>query len=409
MRVLHINSSDLDGGAARASYRLHRALLDKIDSKMLVQSKVSDDYTVIGPSSKFQKGIAKIRPTLDSLPVRFYKNREKKIFSPSWLGLSGIIKKINKINPDIVHLHWICGGMMKIEDIARIKVPIVWSLHDMWAFSSGSHYCSNESYKNSDGSCAELGTKRRNNLGTRVFKRKQRAYSHINSMTIIGLSRWLNECSKSSHLLKNKKHINLPNPIDTNTFKVIDNNIAREIWNLPKDKKLVLFGAMTSTGDKRKGFRELSSALNLVSKENIEFVVFGSGCPKNPPSFGFKTHYLGNLSDDASLVSLYNAVDVMVVPSLQENLSNAIMESLSCGTPVVGFSIGGNSDMIEHKQNGYLAQPFESKDLALGIEWVLDNKNYDELCIRARNKVLNEFDSKFVADRYIELYREILL
>ena len=178
MRILHINSSDLDGGAARASYRLHRSLLDKIDSKMLVQYKVSDDYTVIGPSSKFQKGIAKIRPTLDSLPVRFYKNREKKNFSPSWLGLSGIIKKINKINPDIVHLHWICGGMMTIEDIARIKVPIVWSLHDMWAFSSGSHYCSNESYKNSDGSCAELRSKRRNNrfIYRRRIRRIWRSY-----------------------------------------------------------------------------------------------------------------------------------------------------------------------------------------------------------------------------------------
>ena len=117
---------------------------------------------------------------------------------------------------------------------------------------------------------------------------------------------------------------------------------------------------------------------------------------------------MGSLHDDVSLVTLYSAVDVMIVPSLQENLSNAIMESLSCGTPIVSFDIGGNSDMIEHKLNGYLAKPFESKDLAHGIEWVLNNPNYDELCVNAREKVLKEFDSVVVARKYVELYEEML-
>lgn len=129
---------------------------------------------------------------------------------------------------------------------------------------------------------------------------------------------------------------------------------------------------------------------------------------QNAPDFGFKTHYLGSFADDASLVTLYSAADVMVVPILQENLSNAIMESLACGMFVVGFDIGGNSDMIEHKQTGYLAKPFESKDLAREIEWVLNTANYDELCVNAREKVVREFDSVVVARKYIELYREIL-
>jgi glycosyltransferase involved in cell wall biosynthesis len=97
----------------------------------------------------------------------------------------------------------------------------------------------------------------------------------------------------------------------------------------------------------------------------------------------------------------------MIVPSLQENLSNAIMESLACGTPVVAFDVGGNSDMIEHLINGYLAKPFESQDLANGIEWVLNALNYDELCGNAREKVMREFDSVVVARKYIELYKDI--
>jgi len=227
-------------------------------------------------------------------------------------------------------------------------------------------------------------------------------------MTIVGLSKWLNECAKNSTLLKDKKHINLPNPIDTSIFKPFDKEKSRELWSLPKDKKLVLFGAMGATSDPRKGFKELIKAMKKLTSQDIEFVVFGSSKPQNVPDFGFKTHYLGSLADDITLVTLYSAVDVMVVPSLQENLSNAIMESLACGTPVVGFDIGGNCDMIEHKKNGYLAKPFDTDDLANGIEWILNAENYDELCTSARKKVIQEFDSAIVARKYIKLYEEIL-
>jgi glycosyltransferase involved in cell wall biosynthesis len=103
-------------------------------------------------------------------------------------------------------------------------------------------------------------------------------------------------------------------------------------------------------------------------------------------------------------VKLYSAADVTIVPSLQENLSNVILESLSCGTPVVGFKIGGNSDMIEHKINGYLAEPYQSDDLAYGIAWILNNENSKEISKMARGKVLENFDSKLVAKKYIELY-----
>jgi len=410
MKILIVNTFDIQGGAARAAYRLHKALLvSGIDSQMLVQSKSSDDFTVIGPATKVQKAMAKLRPTLDSLPVRPYKNRTKTLFSPSWFGFSGIVDKINKINPDIVHLHWICGGMMKIEDIAKIKAPIVWSLHDNWAFTGGCHImwkC--EKYKNTCVACPRLGSDKKNDLSYKIFKRKQKAFAIKKDMNIVGLSKWLNECSKSSTLLKDKKHINLPNPIDTNTFKPFDKEKARELWSLPKDKKLVLFGANSATSDINKGFKELIEAMSKLTSKDIEFVVFGSSQPQNAPDFGFKTHYLGSLADDVSLVTLYSAVDVMVVPSLQENLSNAIMESLSCGTPVVGFNIGGNSDMIEHKINGYLAKPFSTLDLADGMEWILNSQRYDALRRRSREKVLNEFDSKLVAEKYIKFYQSIL-
>ena len=410
MKILIVNTSDFEGGAARASYRLHKSLLAiHVDSKMLVQNKSSDDFTVIAETSKLRKGFNKLRPTIDSLPIGFFKERTKTLFSPSWFGFSNIVDQINEINPDIVHLHWICGGMMTIEDIARIKAPIVWSLHDMWAFTGGCHYDEEcQGYEKECGNCKVLGSEKDHDLSKKIFKRKQKTFSQKKDITIVGISNWLNECSKNSTLLKDKNHINLPNPLDTNIFKPFDKEKARELWGLPKDKKLVLFGAMGATSDPRKGFYELMESLEEIEDSNVELVIFGSERCEETEDLGFIVYYLGQLYDDVSLVTLYNSVDVMIVPSLQENLSNAIMESLACGVPVVGFDIGGNADMIDHERNGYLAKPFSTKDLALGIEWVLNNYNYKILCQNARNKVLNNFDSVVLAEKYIELYKSIV-
>jgi glycosyltransferase involved in cell wall biosynthesis len=410
MKILIVSTSDIQGGAARAAYRLHKSLLaQNLDTQMLVLSKSGDDYTVLVEEKKSEKYFNKLRPVIESLPVRFYNERSKTLFSPSWFGFSGVVDKINEINPDIVHLHWICAGMIRIEDISRIKAPIVWSLHDMWAFTGGCHYDEGCNFFTKDcGNCKVLGSKKENDLSRSVYNRKQKTFSKIDNMTIVGLSKWLSHCAEKSTIFKDKKHINLPNPINTNVFKVFNKKKARELWNLPKNKKLVLFGAMGATSDPRKGFKELSNAMIKLEKgDDIEFVVFGSNMPKNSPDFGFKTYYLGSLADEVSLVTLYSAVDVMIVPSLQENLSNAIVESLSCGTPVVGFDIGGNSDMIDHKKNGYLVKPFDVSDLKDGIEWVLNTSTYDELCANARKKVMKDFDSVIVSKKYIELYKDI--
>lgn len=410
MRVLIVNTSDINGGAARAAYRLHQSLLAQgVDSQMLVQSKTSDDFTVLAPTATITKGINKLRPTLDGLPVKPYKNKRYTLFSPAWLGFSSIVERINAINPDIVHLHWIADGMMRIEDLAKIKAPIVWSLHDMWAFTGGCHYDEEcEGYKNSCGTCKVLGSRKVYDLSSRVYRRKFKAFSSISNLTVVGLSNWLALSARQSSLFKQVSVVSLPNPINTAILSPMEKSIARDLFNLPQNKKLVLFGAMGGCSDPRKGFDQLSVALEKMDVENTELVVFGSSEPQKAQGFKQKAHYLGNLHDDVSLRVLYCAVDVMVVPSLQENLSNAIMESLACGIPVVGFNIGGNGDLIEHQKNGYLAKAFDTDDLAKGIESILNAENYSELCQNARNKVLREFDSQVVSSKYIDLYNQIL-
>jgi glycosyltransferase involved in cell wall biosynthesis len=404
MKILIVNAYDTVGGASRAAYRLHKSLLaEGVDSKMLVQIKKSNISTVISTSSKIrEKFINPFRPALDHVLMKFCGART--LFSSSYTPFSEIVEQINQINPDIVHLHWITGGMMTIEDVAKINTPIVWSLHDMWAFTDGYHY--DETYDIYKNYC---DNEPKNFLSSKVFNRKQITYSKIGDMTIVGLSHWMCDCAKNSILLKDKQHINLPNPIDTNVFKPFNKSESRKLWGLPQDKKLVLFGAMRATDDPRKGFSELSKALRQITISNVELVVFGnSEEPKFPPDFGFKTHYFGKLHNDMCLAKLYSAVDVIVVPSLQENLSNTIMESLACATPVVGFDIGGNSDMIDHQQNGYLVKPFNIIDLKIGIEWVLNHNSFNDLQKNARQKVLVEFNSKVVAKKYVKLYKDIL-
>ena len=409
MKILIVNTYDILGGAARAAYRLYNALLAQgVDSQMLVQSKSSDDFSVIGSQTKFQKTLGKMRPTLDSIPVRRYPERTKTLFSPSWLPFAGLVDKINALNPDVVHLHWIAGGMLRIEDLAKINALIVWSLHDMWAFTGGCHYDEEcEGYQKQCGACPVLASDKDMDLSRKVWLRKQACFARLPNMTIIGLSKWLADCAESSSLFRNNPVVNLPNLIDTQTFAPFDQSEARQLFNLPAGKKLILFGAMGATSDPRKGFKELAQALDHLLAD-YELVVFGSSEPQIPQGFKQKAHYLGHLHDDVSLRVLYSAADVMVVPSLQENLSNAIMESIACGTPVVCFAIGGNADLIDHQHTGYLAQPFNTQDLANGINWVLQHENPQQLNQAARDKVLREFDSKVVANKYIRLYESLL-
>lgn len=402
------------GGAARAAFRLHSSLLEKgVDSRLLVQKKVTDSNSVITshgkPISKVRKVFNVLRPYLDLLPVYLYPDRSHTLFSPSWLPFSDLVKTINAYQPDIVHLHWVTAGMLPIEDIAKISAPVVWSLHDMWAFTGGCHYdefCGR--YMSQCGACPVLGSKKEVDLSRFVFNRKKKAVGIKSNLTIVGLSRWIADCASQSRIFAGRKVVNLPNPIDCSVYSPVEKNLARSMLRLPPEKKLIMFGAMNASGDPRKGFEKLAEAIKSLNRDDVELVVFGCSEPSGGEVFQQRVRYLGQLNDDLSLRVLYSAADVMVVPSIQENLSNAIMESLACGTPVVAFKAGGNQDMIDHQINGYLAEAYDAADLGRGIEWVLDHSETYELSKNAVDKVNSEFDSNIVAQRYIDLYQSIL-
>jgi glycosyltransferase involved in cell wall biosynthesis len=299
--------------------------------------------------------------------------------------------------------------MMRIEDIAKIRAPIVWNCQDMWPFTGGCHFSGDcKAYVDSCGNCPMIQGSDIRDLSARTISRKFRAYSKIESMTVVGVSKWIAGCARESSLFTNRQIKNIPNGVDVELFKPIDKRIAKDIFGIPRDKKVILFGAMNPTGDSRKGGKELFDAINLLDLDSVIFVIAGSSRPEKMEFFKHPVYFISPLRDEVSLPMMYNVADVMVVPSLEENLSNSIIESLSCGVPVVSFDIGGNSDIVDHKKNGYLARERSSADLSEGISWILKHQRYEELAKLAREKVLEKFDIKIVAKKYMRLYDDVL-
>jgi glycosyltransferase involved in cell wall biosynthesis len=254
--------------------------------------------------------------------------------------------------------------------------------------------------------CPALHSQKENDISRRIWKHKQK-YWTPDLFTIVAPSQWLADCVKSSSLLQNFKAEVIPNPIDTKIFQPIDKEIARKILHLPQNKRLILFGAGDIL-DLNKGLDLLLAALHQFDEtEGIELVVFGAG-KTHRLSAPVLLHSEGVIRDERFLALLYNAADVVVVPSRQENLNNTVMEALSCGTPCVAFNIGGMSDMIDHQQNGYLAEPFANEDLANGIRWVLHEADIPLVSHYAREKVQTHFSMDVVAKQYIELYQRVL-
>lgn len=410
MKILTVSTYDVKGGAARAAYRLHTALRRiGLDTAMMVQSREGPDLEVEAPPTALSKALGIVRPTLDLMPLKRYPRMLPIMFSPAWVPFTGFARRINGSDADVVHLHWVAGGMMRIEDLAAIRKPIVWSLHDMWGYTGGCHIdagCGR--FRTHCGNCPALGSDQERDLSHRVFERKAHTLARVKDLTIVGLSSWMAACAKESTLFKDFRVVNIPNPIDTGLFKPVDQRVVRDMLGLPQDRKLLLFGGYKATDNPYKGFAELSQALHSLRGEQVELVIMGANRPKDPPDLGSPAHYMGSFQDELSLALLYNAADVTILPSHQENLSNTIMESMACGTPVVAFDIGGNRDMVDHRENGWLAEPLDAGQLAEGIRWALANSDGAGLREASRRTVVDRFEQVKVAERYRDLYAEVL-
>jgi len=225
----------------------------------------------------------------------------------------------------------------------------------------------------------------------------------------VSCSEWLLHCAEISNIGIGNSFTQIPNPIDTNFFTPNNIEEAKRRLNLNPSIKYILFGAYSIT-DERKGIRYLIEATHFLSdlSNEVELVFCGEVKQDMTQTLGLKVQSLGYITEPAKMVEVYQAMDCYVIPSLEENLPNMIMEAMACGVPCVGFQTGGIPEMIQHKKTGYLAQYQSAKDLANGIRSIVTGDEKNILRNSARQFVVQHYSESTVAQQYIQLYQKRL-
>ena len=401
MKILHLNTYDIFGGAAKGMNILHQALVKEgIDSQVLVQKKETLDENVISISSL---NSISTRRNFDNLPLQFYSRKQKSLMSCAIIDSSEVIDQINALNPDIVHLHWVCHAFLSIEDIAKINRPIVWTLRDVWPFTGGCHLPLNcDRYKVGCGQCPILESSDLEDITFQQIQRKTKAFQKAN-ITLVGISPWITKeaaSSKLGHLCKEVIYIN--NNYDSVNFYPSKHNTARKSLHINTNKHIIAIGA-NSFHSHHKGMKYFIEMLAYLDTEKFFLLFFGEEIEDIHEIIGFEYKSFGYISDVQKLREIYTISSVFVAPSIHEPFGKTIVESMACGTPVVCFENSGGPDMIiNHKKDGYKAKMFDSQDLASGVKWLIEN--YSSIATSAQKRA-SQFSSEKIANEYINLYR----
>ena len=417
MRVLIVNTSERTGGAAVAANRLMMALNNNgVKAKMLVRDKESDSLTVVGlPKSPMLNWHFLWERLVIFFHCRFSR---KHLFEIDLANSGSDITKLREFQEaDVIHLHWINQGMLSLSGIRKILKsgkPVVWTMHDIWPATAICHYPRGCYYfKHRCCNCKLLlGGGSQNDMSSVVWEKKQKMLEG-NNVFFVACSRWLEDEAKKSALLEGKYISSIPNAIDTHIYHPKDKTEARKYLELPTDKRVILFVSQRVT-DSRKGMSYFTEAISNMTKQDPELcnntvvAILGGHSEEISSQLSLPVFSLGYINDEKLIVNIYNAADVFVLPSIEDNLPNTIMEAMACGVPCVGFKVGGIPEMIDHKQNGYVARFRDAEDLAAGISWVINNHEYARLSSQTVHKVNMCYSQQSVASKYIEVYNQAM-
>jgi glycosyltransferase involved in cell wall biosynthesis len=408
VKVLQVNYSDVEGGAAIAAYRLHQALRRYgVDSRMLLARAVAGDWTARPMDGASSKLVNSLRRQFTRIP-RMLLQTENETFHSFGLLHSRWPRELSRSDADVTNLHWVGAEMMSIADIGRLRGPLVWTLHDMWAFCGAEHHTDDfrwrDGYARNNRPAYESGL----DLNRWTWLRKLKHWR--NPIHIVASSQWLADCVSQSPIMSEWPVTRISLAIDTEVWRPIEKSLARKLLRLPDDRRILVFSAAGGTRDPNKGFDLLLAALTHLRGQllDLDLVIIGQLPPKEVPDLGFPMHFVGKLHEDVSRCLYYNAADAIVVPSRRESFSLVTAEAHSCGIPTIAFDITALSNIIEHQVTGYLARPYDTQDLAAGIQWVLvDSERRAMLGGHCRRTAIEKFSYPVVAEQYSRLYRSI--
>lgn len=415
MRVLIVNTSDGTGGAAVASSRLAEALINNgVSAKMLVMEKSGDKVYVASVGGRLKKSWCFLYERFVIWMNNLFSRKNLFAVSTANAGIDILHTKEFR-EADLIHLHWINQGMLSLRGIRNILQsgkPVVWTMHDMWPATAICHYAHDcVAFQSSCHNCPQLrGGGSEKDLSYSVWNKKKSVFSGM-TIRFVACSHWLESEARKSALLAGQSITSIPNAIDTRVFRPGDKRQARLAVGLPEDKNIILFVSQKVT-DERKGMNFFVKALYMMVekepslKNSTCVAVLGGRSEEMEENLPFDVHSLGYVSEPKKIVDVYNSADVFVLPSLEDNLPNTIMEAMACGVPCVGFKVGGLPEMIDHRKNGYVAAYKSVADLSEGIRWVLCEADRSELSTGALRKVSLCYSQSRVAMKYIEVYSQ---
>ena len=408
MKVLHVSASDQLGGAAKAAFRIHRALAEhRVVSKMYVDHQLTSETGVFSSLNECSPLISRCKQYLGRLPF-FLDDKSAPYGSCALFSSRAKVSKINGTECDVVNLHWIQAEMLSVEDIALIKKPIIWTLHDMWPILGCRHYEMDSNWLKSKRD--QLSVKSSFDWDNWTWFRKNKTWNM--PLGLICPSNWMAERASKSELARNACIQVVPNVIDTGKWVPAKKSVLRNQLGLSQTRPLVCFVAAGGIADPRKGFDILLESIRLVAMdfESLSILIIGGKDEKLSRSIpaNVKATFTGPIADEQLLNQYFASSDVVVIPSRQDNLPNIGLESLASGVPVVAFDIGGMRDIVDHKTNGFLVENFDSSSLAEGISWVLHNATEFRLRARAREVAINRFSIDVVVPKYLKAIEAFL-
>lgn len=417
--VLHLSEADGGGGAARAAERVHRSLVglddEQVRSLMLVSRKTTDDPAVLTlERTRIGSLSRKALRKLAARELRTLRTSNRVLHSVARVPTPAL-RHIEEIDPDVVLLHWIGSKTLSIGQIGRLarRRPTAWLLHDTWAFCGAEHYPDGDTdtrfvdgYRKDNRPKGEHGV----DVNRSTWERKRRSWTR--PIQLIAPSRWMADQARASALFGDWPVEVIPYPLDVGWWGGVSRATARRLLGIPQEHRIVLFGAVGGEKDARKGADLLRHALPVLQAEAahdvqrpLELLTFG-GKEGVEHVDGIMMRSVGPL-DDEGLRLHYSAADVMVVPSRQDNLPQTAVESITCGTPVVAFAIGGLPDIVEDGVTGRLVEPFSHVALGRAIAWVIEDAVRHRALCEAAARSASRWNQETIARRYVEVLGEL--